>query len=178
MASLLVFHPLLRRVWDAFNNKSTPRRSPAANRLEQRASFDFAFGILFLFILHGISCFKILTILFLNYQVSKTLPRRYVPLATWVFNIGTLFANEMSKGYPLRVMAGYISPPSQPGTLSGLMQWGMWLDGYSGLLARWEVSFNITVLRLISFNLDYYWSIDKNNANAIEVRHYPGPSTE
>jgi len=27
-----------------------------------------------------------------------------------------------------------------------------------GLLPRWEVSFNITVLRMISYNLDYYWA--------------------
>lgn len=51
------------------------------------------------------------------------------------------------------------------------MGWGAWLDSYGGLVARWEVLFNITILRLISFNLDYYWSIDKRGANGLEVSH-------
>jgi protein-cysteine N-palmitoyltransferase HHAT len=33
---------------------------------------------------------------------------------------------------------------------------------------RWQILFNITTLRMISFNLDYYWSC--HNATTLEVR--------
>lgn len=169
MASLAIFHPLLRRAWDAIYNKSDPRKPAATNRLEKRLSFDYAFGILFLFVLHGVSGFKILVILYTNYKISKNVPRAYLPAATWIFNICTLFANELSQGYQLHRLASYLSPPSTTGQASELMQWGSTIDSYGGIVARWEVLFNITVLRLISFNMDYYWSIDRNKVNLLEV---------
>jgi protein-cysteine N-palmitoyltransferase HHAT len=33
---------------------------------------------------------------------------------------------------------------------------------------RWQILFNITTLRLISFNMDYYWSVTKGTT--LEVR--------
>lgn len=47
--------------------------------------------------------------------------------------------------------------------------WAEWVDGYGGILSRWEILFNLTVLRLISFNLDYYWSLDRRGGDPIEV---------
>ena len=47
--------------------------------------------------------------------------------------------------------------------------WGAWLDSYGGIMPRWEVLFNITVLRLISFNMDYYFSLDRRSGSPIEV---------
>lgn len=179
MAVLLVFHPLLRRVWNAVFPLSGRRSEGGLNRLNQRASFDYVFAILFLFILHGFSALKILVILTLNYQIATKLPRKYVPWATWFFNISILFANELSQGYRFRTLASYIAPPVDvqfehgiQAVDSKLMNLGNWLDGYRGLLARWEVLFNITILRLVSFNLDYYWSIDRRNSDAIEVSRH------
>lgn len=40
---------------------------------------------------------------------------------------------------------------------------GEWMDGFGGLMGRWEILFNIIVLRLVSFSLDYYWSLDGRN---------------
>ena len=31
-------------------------------------------------------------------------------------------------------------------------------DAWEGIYPRWYVSFNITMLRLVSFNMDYYWA--------------------
>jgi hypothetical protein len=173
VAALLIFHPLLRKLWNSVygGNKNAPKGSA---RLEQRASFDFLFAILYLLILHGISAFKVLFILYLNFQIGRKLPRKHVPIATWVFNIATLFANELCVGYRLRSVASYISPPIA-GNAAGevmdspLMQTGAWLDGFGGLNSRWEVLFNITILRLISYNMDYYWSIDRKASNSLEV---------
>lgn len=165
IGALLVVHPLLRRLWNAVYPVSGPRSSLGGQgRLEQRASFDYAFALIFLVALHGVSALKVLLILHLNFHIAKKLPRRYMPAATWAFNIATLFANELCQGYRLRPLAGHFAPAD-----SALVQWGAWLDGYGGLMSRWEVLFNFSVLRLISFNMDYYWSIDKPNANSLEV---------
>ena len=119
--------------------------------------------------LHGISAAKVFTILYVNYQVATALPRQYVPAATWIFNIAILFANELCNGYKFSSIASLILPPetSKAGGQSG--NWGDWLDSYGGLIPRWEILFNICVLRLISFNFDYYWSLDHKVMSAVEV---------
>lgn len=160
MAALLVLHPLLRSVWGAV-------RSPGqgAARLELRASFDAAFAGLFLLVLHGVSAAKVLAILAVNYRIATRLPRRHVPLATWLFNVATLFANELCGGYRLEALAQRLAPAGSPP-----IRWAAWVDGFGGLVPRWEVLFNITILRLISFNMDYCWSLDRCGANAVEKK--------
>lgn len=93
-----------------------------------------------------------------------------MPLATWIFNIGILFANELCRGYPYARIAAMLLPPqtSQAGS-SFDSNWGTRLDNYGGLIPRWEVLFNITVLRLISFNFDYLWSLEHRAVSPIEV---------
>lgn len=180
MAALLLLHPLLRRVYNAIvypvkatGQGSRPTPEEADQRLNQRASFDFGFALIYLVALHGVSAVKILVILYMNYQVAMTLPRKYVPPATWVFNIGILFANELCRGYKFGEMAALIaSPPAQNNLVDSgfsLVEWGRWLDSYGGLMGRWEILFNITVLRLVSFNLDYYWSLDRRSYSPVEV---------
>jgi len=179
MALLLLIHPTLRRIYNHFRPITTgPTRQKGGSgvyisaaegqaRLRQRLSFDTAFVVIFLFVLHGFSAFKIYTILYINFNIATKLPRRYVPAATWIFNVGTLFANELSDGYPYEKIVALISPMSGPTSLEkGAVQenWGTWLDNHGGLMSRWEILFNISVLRLISFNIDYYWSQDNNNS--------------
>lgn len=33
-----------------------------------------------------------------------------------------------------------------------------WLDDIEGVQARWHILFNFAMVRLISFNMDYYWA--------------------
>ena len=114
-----------------------------------------------------------LLILYLNYSLSKKLPKEYIPTATWVFNIGVLFANELCRGYSFGRIYSFVFPqPLSEDSLTAV-NWGTWLDGYGGLIPRWEVLFNITVLRLISFNMDYYWSLQLRNGSPVEVRSFP-----
>ncbi|KAM0485187.1 hypothetical protein ACHAPX_001168 [Trichoderma viride] len=164
LTGLLIFHPLLRKGFESLYNPSA-RGTRGSSRLDQRATFDFAFAIIFIVILHGISSFKIIAILAINYQIATKLPRHYVPAATWIFNVGTLFANELTMGYRLQVLANWVGPPWGP-----LAHWGYWLDNWGGIMKRWDILFNITILRLISFNLDYYWSIDKRHVNTLEKK--------
>ncbi|EAW11269.1 putative glycerol:H+ symporter (Gup1) [Aspergillus clavatus NRRL 1] len=173
---LLVAHPLLRRVYDHFVPQSESRsglkngNSVAAAgdaRLEQRVQFDYYFAFVFLIALHGISTAKVLAILFINYKIAKSLPRRYVPAATWIFNICTLFANELCAGYPLERIATLFAAGGKDSTF---VQWARYLDSFGGLVPRWEILFNFTVLRSISFNMDYYWSLDYPAASPIEKK--------
>ena len=184
MALLLVFHPLLRRVWNAVypipqEAKGARATGPEAAeaRLRQRTSYDFAFALFFLVVLHGFSAVKILVILAMNYRLATSLPRKYIPVVSWLFNICILFANELGDGYQFRNMALFLTGTPAKDLVSDastLVKFGEWLDSYGGIMRRWEILFNITVLRLVSFNLDYYWSLDRRGSSPIEV-HTPFP---
>lgn len=177
MTLLLVFHPLCRKAWNKYCRPLPTGKNPideAEARLNQRASFDYSFALVFLTALHGFSMLKVLAILWLNYNLATSLPRSYVPAATWIFNIGVLFANELCDGYSYRDMAAVLSGTSpfllRTAPIEGtLASWGAWMDGWGGIMSRWEILFNLTVLRLISFNLDYYWSLGYRSASPIEV---------
>ncbi|KAK4496897.1 hypothetical protein PRZ48_011346 [Zasmidium cellare] len=185
MALLLVLHPILRK---AYESLSTPKKSEGANgvkshsgvassksadeRKESRISFDVVFAVIFLVALHGVSALKIVFILYLNYQIATALPRQYVGTTTWVFNIALLFANELCHGYKFADIAAAALPPTTTAADKPLEDnWGTWIDSYGGLLPRWEILFNITVLRLISFNFDYIWTMDQRASSPIEKKN-------
>ena len=191
MGVLLVVHPLLRRVWERVGgggvggggplqpNGSVSKRggesagADAEERLMNRTTFDLAFGLIFLLALHGISAFKVLLILYINFQIGTKLSKPYVGVATWVFNIAILFANELCRGYSFATISSLILPPTttnagEKGGMEG--SWGQWIDSYGGLIPRWEVLFNFTVLRLIAFNFDYQWMLERRESSPVEVR--------
>ncbi|KAJ5835637.1 Membrane bound O-acyl transferase MBOAT [Penicillium robsamsonii] len=177
---LLIAHPLARRVYQSFTTRSnveTKQLSHSVNgaaeaQLEQRMRFDFWFGLIFITALHGVSALKVLSILYINFRIGKVVPRSYVPAATWIFNISVLFANELSGGYSFERIVKVFAPGS--GTLedsaTGLVQWAQTLDDLGGLMPRWEIFFKVTVLRLISFNMDRHWSADYPAASPIEKK--------
>jgi hypothetical protein len=183
---LLIVHPLLRKAYDGFWRADTYTKvrpsagsgltmgltaSAAADaRMNQRISFDVPFSIIFLLALHGTSIFKIVAILYINYSIAKRLPRSYIPAVTWLFNVGILFANDLFRGYSFGTIFSYFLP------VSNVIDNGVYnrnvghtLDSYSGLIPKWATLFNFTVLRLISFNLDYYWSLNSRGSTSLEV---------
>ncbi|KAJ5928849.1 Glycerol uptake protein 1 [Penicillium verhagenii] len=170
---LLIAHPLVRRIYNSLTSSAGTSTKPSSSstaaagdaQLEQRMRFDFVFGIVFITALHGVSALKVLLVLLINYRISKNLPRSYIPAATWTFNIFILFANELSGGYPLEKIAMLLTGDKS----SLLVQWAQTLDSFGGIMPRWEVLFKVTVLRLISFNMDYYWSVNYPSASPIEV---------
>lgn len=140
--------------------------------MAQRVRFDYYFALVFITGLHGVSAIKVLAILYVNYKIAKTLPRAQIPAATWIFNISTLFANEIFGGYPSeRVATLLVGSRTGAENESALVVWCRHLDNL-GLMPRWEVLFNITVLRLISFNMDYYWSLYYPSTSPIEVSYF------
>jgi D-alanyl-lipoteichoic acid acyltransferase DltB (MBOAT superfamily) len=140
-------------------------------RLDQRVSFDVIFACIFLTVLHGFSIFKIAAVLYANYCLATKLPRSYVPAASWIFAVGTLFANEFTKGYSYAAIFGMFLPASVSEKGQPATNFGHTLDSYGGLMSRWEVLFKFTILRLVSFNLDYYWSLNSRVGSPLEVHH-------
>ncbi|KAI9803872.1 MAG: hypothetical protein M1825_001752 [Sarcosagium campestre] len=176
MFIVLTVHPLLRRLYTQLrssNHKPNHDALIAADiRVEQRVSFDVWFAAFFVCALHGLSAFKILFILYINYSIATRIPRQHIPIATWTFNIFILFANELLRGYPYAEIVGLFLPTPvkvDDGSLPP-ENWGSWLDGYRGLIPRWEILFKVTVLRLISFNMDYYWSLAMSGGSPIEKK--------
>ncbi|KAJ5773272.1 Membrane bound O-acyl transferase MBOAT [Penicillium paradoxum] len=176
---LLIAHPFARRVYQSYMNRSkveTKKPSHAAGageaQLEQRMRFDFWFGLVFITALHGVSVLKVLSILYINFRIGKDVPRSYVPAVTWIFNLCTLFANELCGGYPLEKVVKLFAPGTSmsDGSATMLVQWAQSLDDLGGLMPRWEVLFKVTVLRLISFNMDNYWSVEYPAASPIEKK--------
>ncbi len=156
------------------NSIASKYSSEADTWKTRRLTFDVFFAFVYIFALHGSSAFKILVILYINYTLATRLGREAVPIATWTFNIGILFANELCRGYPYAGFANLFKPwltlAKDEATEGAQPNWGLFLDSYGGLIPRWEILFNITVLRLISFNLDYYWASGYTNSSALEVR--------
>ena len=168
---LFVAHPILRKVYNRYyplkpasttvpfsstNGSIYTSLAPAADaRLKQRVSYDLAFALFLTCILHGFSVVKILIILSVNYLIATKLPRSYVVPMTWIYNVFVLFANEICKGYSYTSIANVTLPFTVWDPNSN---WGTFCDEHGGLIPRWEILFNITILRLISFNMDSYWS--------------------
>jgi hypothetical protein len=138
-------------------------------RLNQRVSFDVIFASIFLVVLHGFSILKILAILYANYCIAKKLPRKYIPAASWAFVLGTLFANDLGRGYSYASIFAKFLPASISEKGQPAINFGHTLDSYGGLMSRWEVLFKFTVLRLLSFNMDYCWSLDTRTSSPLEV---------
>ncbi|GJE85646.1 MBOAT family protein [Phanerochaete sordida] len=128
------------------------RNRASANASESRlhvVPFMLSFSAVFLLALHGTSILKIFGILAINYAISKYLGgSRLNPLLTWLFNGTVLFTSELYSGYHFG---------SLHATLGAL-------DGWQGIYPRWYITFNITMLRLISFNMDYYWACSQKPA--------------
>lgn len=108
-----------------------------------RIAFLTVFTTVFIFALHGTNSLKLLFILLINYGLAKALGGRAVaPVVAFAFNIGALFAVHWNDGFEY----SHISP-----ALS-------FLEVFKGLLPRWQINFNITMLRLVSFAMDYHWA--------------------
>ncbi|KAL5526721.1 GUP1 [Sanghuangporus sanghuang] len=120
--------------------------------------FIIGFSIVFLLSLHGASILKILFILSVNYGIAKVFgSSKANPLLTWIFNMGVLFAIERNNGFRFASLSPSLAS----------------LDGITGAYARWFIPFNITMLRLVSFNMDYYWA-----CNALKSSRHVIPNSE
>ncbi|CAG7855140.1 Putative membrane-bound O-acyltransferase C24H6.01c [Serendipita indica DSM 11827] len=134
----------------SFGSRATGKKSDNLHRIPFMAMFAVALVIG----LHGASSLKVFAIIGGNYFLAKQLGgSRIAPLILWTVNIMVLLCNEIYDGY------SFSSVHSSLG----------FLDGYRGFYPRWHISFNITMLRLLSFAMDYHWA--KTNSTS----HSPVP---
>ncbi|KAA1094233.1 glycerol transporter [Puccinia graminis f. sp. tritici] len=125
-----------------------------------RKDFQTLAAALILLLLHGSSVLIILAILILNFQVSRisipTSPSsRFQKAAAtglvWFVNLAVLFANDYWNGYAFKNLASSLEFLDRP--------------QYKGLIPRWQIGFNISLLRLISYALDYQWAVQNHFQN-------------
>ena len=105
-------------------------------QIRKRTYFDLAFGIVFLVGAHGVNILKIGFHLTINYLIGKLIKDKKTAIwATWIYGVLTLFLNDWY----------------------GMTRFGIPLldQSFKGIIARWDVFYNFTLLRMISFNLDY-----------------------
>ncbi|KAG2734908.1 hypothetical protein G9P44_001122 [Scheffersomyces stipitis] len=116
-------------------------------RLSKRTYFDFGFGLLFLFGAHGTNVLRILIHLGINYAIGRFVPSPKAAIwIVWIYGISTLFINDRYRTLPFGVDA---------------------IDnGFKGIIERWDVFFNFTLLRMLSYNLDYLEK-KRDNANSV-----------
>ncbi|KAG8212850.1 MBOAT, membrane-bound O-acyltransferase family-domain-containing protein [Butyriboletus roseoflavus] len=140
LAILVLIYVALKSIYTRFATRSITG-IPTNNTF--LVPLTLLFAILYLIGLHGTSTIKIFIILTANYCIGKSLARsRAGPIITWIFNFLILFANERNEGYLFSSLHPDLAP----------------LDIFKGLYPRWQISFNITMLRLVSFNMDYHWA--------------------
>ncbi|ETS62071.1 hypothetical protein PaG_03629 [Moesziomyces aphidis] len=127
----------------------------ASTSSPNRKAFLTVFTAIFVFALHGFNSIKLLLVVVANYALSKAVGgTRVAPVAVFGFNVATLFAVHWNDGFEY----ARISPALA------------WLEVFKGLLPRWQINFNITMLRLVSFGLDYHWARCEAKAGAAAGR--------
>ncbi|QLQ77902.1 hypothetical protein HG537_0A01490 [Torulaspora globosa] len=129
LVGLMVAHTVVKRVVRYVTGTS-------------KLSFDFGFGLCFLYAAHGVNSVRILLHMFVMYSIVHLLKnqRKLASILSWTYGIGTLFINDRFRNYPFSNFIGCLSV----------------LDtGYKGIIPRWDVFFNFTLLRMLSYNMDF-----------------------
>ncbi|KAL0487351.1 11 TM domain-containing transmembrane protein [Acrasis kona] len=115
-------------------------------------AYNTIFSLLFLCYLHKQFVIFPILVALINFSIAKTFraSRLTVPL-TWLLNLTVLFSSDYFGGYSF----GYILGPEFD-----------FLDSDRGPI-QWSVCFNISMCRLISFNVDYYQALKSHAANML-----------
>lgn len=112
------------------------RRAVAAAVPHARPRFDLVFGLLYVVALHGTNVVRIVVHVVAMYAMAKHIANpRAAKAALWTYGILTLFANEKLRHY--RTHVGFLD------------------NGFHGIVPRWDIFYNFTLLRMLSFALDY-----------------------
>ncbi|KAI9480837.1 MAG: MBOAT, membrane-bound O-acyltransferase family-domain-containing protein [Benjaminiella poitrasii] len=111
------------------------------SRVKRKTTFNLIVSLIVITSLHGTGLIKVLVIITTSYILGRIgRGSKWNPFLTWTFNLWVLFMNERYNGYTFESLFGLA-----------------WMDHYQGLLPRWHILFNFTMLRLVSYNMDYYW---------------------
>ncbi|KAJ1798029.1 glycerol transporter [Coemansia sp. RSA 2399] len=145
MLAYVVLNRIFKAVSASASGERNKRPLKATHRVVLPALwFPCLFATFFVIALSGTSAIFILGLTLGNYALAKTVGgRRWAPLVFWAYNMGMLFANENYRGYEFGRIAERLA----------------WLDEWRGILRRWDITFNLTMLRMVSFAMDYHWRL-------------------
>lgn len=122
--------------------------------VKQQQIFSLLFSCIFLFALFGLSLIKILILVLFPFVLSSIKPKSLAgPLITWIYCIGILFLNYAYQGYKFGHIAKSLA----------------WMDAINGVGLRWQITFNFTILRMISFSMDKFWAYESSSNSRLEV---------
>ncbi|GMM35135.1 O-acyltransferase [Saccharomycopsis crataegensis] len=125
----------------------------------EKLTFDMVFGVIFLALAHGMNSLKILIHIVICYfavRLAISMDKKHsgdlnynekfyrcgAISFIWVYGIAALYINDRYRDFQL---FGAISP-----SLGGL-------DKIRGIIHRWDIFYNFTLLRTLSYNMDYIW---------------------
>lgn len=139
MIAYLALSKMSERAGTADTYRSLADRIVRPNRIP----FLVILTTIFVVTLHGVNVIKLLSACVVNFLLARLLGGTFLATPTiWAWNVGILYAVHYYEGVPFASMGASFS----------------WLDDYTGLLPRWQINFNITMLRLVSFALDFHWA--------------------
>lgn len=121
-----------------------------------KTRFDFGFGLFFLFAAHGVNSLRIMCHLIIMYSIPHIFKRnrRLAVLLSWTYGISTLFINDKYRAFPFGNIVGFLAPLD---------------NAYKGIIPRWDVFFNFTILRMLSYDMDFLerWSNRLQNTQTV-----------
>ncbi|KAL2628889.1 hypothetical protein R1flu_013575 [Riccia fluitans] len=135
--------PVLAVVMGLFTAIGQAFRSAFQPRLRGMSWFWLLLSLLYVTYLHGASALFIVAIALGNYLIVKLLGGTFIfPTILWGYNVFFLIMNRVYGGYKF----------------SSLGESFAYLDHYRGVM-RWHIGFNLVMLRLVSFGLDFHWAL-------------------
>ncbi|KAJ2556401.1 glycerol transporter [Coemansia sp. RSA 1933] len=141
-AGAMLAYVVLNWVCKAIAARRSNGRQSKEGRVLPALWFPCLFATIFVIVLSGTSTVFILGLTLGNYVLAKTAGGYWwAPAVFWAYNMAMLFANESFRGYEFGRMVAQLA----------------WLDEWRGLLRRWDITFNLTMLRMMSFAMDYHW---------------------
>lgn len=137
-------------LWALILVHTTIRRATSLIMKHKRTYFDFVCGCVFLFALHGVNSLRVMLHVSIMYFATRKINNSsHARMVLWIYGVFTLFFNEKFKSMPL-----------------GL---NFFDHGFKGIVEHWEVFFNITLLRILSFNLDYLEKRDQPSVIPVKI---------
>ncbi|CAI4052933.1 putative O-acyltransferase SKDI_16G0890 [Saccharomyces kudriavzevii IFO 1802] len=129
LAAIILLQTVLKKIFVKFSKSS-------------RINFDFACGLIFICFMYGVNSIKLLTHALIFFTLVHLLKRKRMMAAftIWSYGIFTLFINQKVKNVPFNSIATMLEP---------MDHW------YKGIIPRWDLFFNFTLLRLLSYCMDF-----------------------
>lgn len=129
-----------------------------------KVRFDLWFGIIFLIGAHGVNSLRIFAHVLMMFFIAKIFKRQRLlgTLLVWGYGIGSLFINEKFRTLPFGEILSILKP----------------LDGaFVGIIKRWDVFYNFTLLRMISFDMDFLerWVTIHTKTTSVQPPKSPSP---